>query len=292
MDIATALKKTLSEYLLRELPEKNVAILLSGGVDSISLLLLLLELGYNVTAYNFHITGIMSTDFIRAKQVSRFLGVRFEEILLKNNIDEIIPELFQLCREYPMKTKTDFECFYPLSTAFGNCSERCIVTGLGSDGNFGTSKKALIHFKDNPELFRDVRIKNSKNGKYAQKTLCDMYGEKTGRKIVSPYRSVEVAELLAQYNWYELNKPRQKWPIVFMFYEVFQLLGAPKNQAFQCGDSGIQELFQQLVSHDINVRGSKISTGVFNQIKDIVEHEKIPGALPYRSQGNLFKESI
>lgn len=289
MDIDAGLKERLSTLIVEKCKDKEVALLLSGGVDSIALLLLLKELGYSVTTYTFHLAGVSSTDLERADNTARLMNVPNVKIRLSNSLQSLINDLFQMCRDYEdIKTKVDFECFWPLLKSFNVVKERTIITGLGCDGHFGTSKKAMIHYRNNAVKFKEERLKLFYGSRYVQFDFCQQYEKYSGKTIFSPYRQTIIADFLVQYDWYELNIPRQKWAIVKMFESDFSLLGAPRHSGFQKGDSEISALFERLVHHSINVRGCKTSAGVFNQIKDIVKDEKLPGSLPYRSQGNLF----
>lgn len=261
------LKDMLSTIMLRQLPEKKVALLLSGGVDSASMLFMLLELGYEVTAYTFHMKRVESTDLQRALRLAYHLKIDLNTIALSDNIDHLVLDIRTLKDSYyGMETKTDFECFWPVWTSVRQIEEKQIVTGLASDGHFGLSKKAMIHYKENPQLFKEARLKAFSSKRYAQLNLCEQLEIQEEKIICSPYRSMAVAEYLAEFNWYELNKPRQKEPIIAMYEEEFKKFGNPKHVNLQCGDSGIQDHFHRLVSHPVNKRGLKTSIGVINQI--------------------------
>lgn len=261
-------KDKLKFYIESNILSSDCGLLLSGGVDSASLLFILLEIGIKPTVYSFTLEGHESTDFRRARSIALDLNLDFVPVYLSTDLDKLLEDLIELCMDYPdIKSKTDFECFWPLSKAFNAVEEKNIITGLASDGHFGLSKKAMIHYKDNPNLFNEAREKAFNSETYAQKQLCFQYSWRTGKNVINPYRSNALAEYLRDFNWYELNTPKQKDCIVNMFPTEFKKYGSPKHINLQCGDSGIQDLFQRLTTHSCNKNGSKSSTGVFNQIK-------------------------
>jgi asparagine synthetase B (glutamine-hydrolysing) len=64
----------LKDIVAREVPENEAAILLSGGMDSISVALTAHRLGKKVTAYTFHLEGQPSYDSVMAQKVSDTFG--------------------------------------------------------------------------------------------------------------------------------------------------------------------------------------------------------------------------
>jgi hypothetical protein len=64
-------------------------------------------------------------------------------------------DLIDLIR-YGAKTKTDFECGWPMLYAYKLIKEKNIFSGFGADGHFCISKKGMIHFKNKIE--RDIII--------------------------------------------------------------------------------------------------------------------------------------
>ena len=61
--------KLLVENIEQTTPDKEVAVLLSGGVDSISVALAAHRLGKTITAYSFCLDNEISYDYNKAKEI-------------------------------------------------------------------------------------------------------------------------------------------------------------------------------------------------------------------------------
>jgi asparagine synthetase B (glutamine-hydrolysing) len=61
----------LIDQIKQQTLDKDVAVLLSGGVDSLSVAFAAKRLGLNITAYTFHLKGQSSYDADKAVEVSK-----------------------------------------------------------------------------------------------------------------------------------------------------------------------------------------------------------------------------
>ena len=79
----------LQDFIDREVQSKRVALLLSGGVDSISLGIAAQKLGKKVSAYTFHLDGEPSYDSDTAQHVAETFGWDINvTIVPKTNLKE------------------------------------------------------------------------------------------------------------------------------------------------------------------------------------------------------------
>ena len=62
------IKKLLENHIKLNIPDERVAVLLSGGVDSLSVALSAHDVGKQIEAYSFHLKGNKSYDFKTAKE--------------------------------------------------------------------------------------------------------------------------------------------------------------------------------------------------------------------------------
>lgn len=97
---------------LGNIEENEVALLLSGGNGSASVLFALLELGKKVHAYTFHIEGHASTDLIKAKELCEKHNIRHTLIPLKHDLKTLKNDCLKLINEIGCRLKTDVECCY------------------------------------------------------------------------------------------------------------------------------------------------------------------------------------
>ena len=102
----------IAELLMNEInvPDDECAVLLSGGVDSISVGFAAERLGKKVHAYSFCLDTHPSYDFQTAKEIAEIFNWPFTgiEVPTKNLVNDW-HRLVQL----DCKKKTHFECVYP-----------------------------------------------------------------------------------------------------------------------------------------------------------------------------------
>jgi hypothetical protein len=149
VDVRRALLDELSQ-----IQDREVALLLSGGIGSQSVLFALLELEKTVTCYTFTLDDRQSTDFVNAKRTAQKFASAFVPVYLPTDVDVLRADLRTL-RSLGAVSKTDYECGWPMLYAYQQIGERQIVSGLGDDDHFAISKKAMIHYKDRIQEYRD-----------------------------------------------------------------------------------------------------------------------------------------
>lgn len=256
----------IRDIILKELmkiEDDDVALCLSSGVDSSALLFALLELNKNVHVYSFTLEDRESTDFKVAKSLANKYDLDFTPIYLPTNVDVIIKDLYTLARDFNASTKTDFECAWPFLYVYPKVKERYIVTGIPADGHFCLSKRGMIHYKDNIEEFRNIYFSKDNVGQLKQRQIL---ANSFGKINIDPYYSSDIMIRLKGFSWDDINKPYQKMPIINMYPSEFNEIKIRKHTNFQLGDSGISEVFKQIITHDINKWGYKSVVGIYNQI--------------------------
>ena len=155
------INKLIQENLEKNIPEKDVAILLSGGVDSLSVAFACQNIGKNITAYSFKIKDVDNYDYNMAKEVSKifnwpFISYEIEKQNLKT-------DFFKL-KELGCYKKTHYECMYPFLHLIPKIEQKYIaigrnlflhdVFGKGDliQTNLYYKKILLFHWKDKVQL--------------------------------------------------------------------------------------------------------------------------------------------
>jgi asparagine synthetase B (glutamine-hydrolysing) len=105
---------------------QTAGVLLSSGVDSNSVLFACLELGIEVTAYSFTLKGHESRDFKYARETAKVLGVKFVPIYLPTDVEHL-KKYMKYAVRHGARSKTDFECFWPMRT-LGYCGRQPLRT--------------------------------------------------------------------------------------------------------------------------------------------------------------------
>ena len=245
----------IDELLMNEInvPDDNCAVLLSGGVDSISVGFAAQRLGKKVHAYSFCLDTHPSYDFQKAKKIAEIFHWPFTgiEVPTKNLADDW-HRLVQLdCRK-----KTHFECVYPFLYVYPEIQEDVVLSGWAADGYYGISKKAMIHYgpgksKEKFDEFRDNYFDINNQAGYLWHELIARNNKK---QLITPYLSLPVKDFFYGKTWEEVNKPFQKHHVRNAFDE-FKKIGKIKNHLNLQIDSGIVNLFESLLPNkEINFK--------------------------------------
>jgi asparagine synthase (glutamine-hydrolysing) len=125
----------------------NFAISLSGGIDSSIIALLCKKLGLSPIAYSLGFSNSdkerYSTDSIKARQISDYLGLEFE--LVEMPKPELIPSIlneFVRAMEEPNSNPTGLSMMW-LYSKISNDGFRMVLTGDGGDEIFGGYSRYL-----------------------------------------------------------------------------------------------------------------------------------------------------
>lgn len=253
------LKDVLTQQILN-LPD-DVSLCLSAGIDSIALLSMLLQCNKSVTVYSFTLKSKLSNDFNVAKKLADKYNLRFVDVLLPDDEMSLKRDVLVLHNEFGCRKKTDYECVWPFLYVYPKLQNNVIVAGLGAEGNFGTTKRACIHYKNNLDEFRDLFFSNQNVSQTIQHS---MLGEKYNIKSWFPFLTDDVRNIFIGKSWEELNQPHVK-------NCVFELIPNDIRKFVRTGnlqlDSGIAKHFDMLLNTDWNLHNYKSIIGIFNSIE-------------------------
>lgn len=230
--------------------KQRVGLLFSGGVDSLSCGFAAEDLGHTVVAYTFKIDGIDSVDSFNAEKCADSLG--WEYILVNVPLDNLKTDFLSLASDWKCEKKTQYECTWPFLYLVPRIQENIVLSGIAADGHYGLSKRAVINFKEPKSLFDQFRIEyfSSKNpaGQIQQKLLL----EKHGITQVAPYLDVRIFNYFLKFDWFQINKPREKEIILSAYPEYFSKVPIRKHANLQIV-SGVREVFETLLDTDLNI---------------------------------------
>jgi len=261
------IKKLLEDHIKNNVPDKEVAVLLSGGVDSISVALASHRAGKKVHAYSFQLGKEISYDFAKASEVAYKMKWDFTPIVVPR--DNLIADWHRLV-ELRCKKKTHFETVFPFLYIYPLIEETYIVTGWGADGYFGVSRiasmryssiskarKYIVYCKDNKQ--KRVNFDQYREAYFApgQCAGLDWHNKlvPSNKTHITPYLDDEVKAYLMSKNYKELNLPKQK-NIVRKDFTEFKRFGRIETHINLQLGSGIGKLFETLLDNpDINYKG-------------------------------------
>ena len=237
----------------------NVALCLSAGYDSVALLALLLDAGKSVTIYSFTLDNMDSYDYTVAKNLAAITDSTFVGIKLPTNENQLKSDILLLHEKYGCVKKTDYECVWPFIYVYSQIKESIIVTGLGAEGHFGSTKKGSIHYKDNLDEFRNMFFSNPNVSQIIQhKKLCNQYN----MDFWFPFLTDEVRKFFIGKTWADVNKPKVKQPIIDLIPSNFMSVKL-KSGNLQIA-SNVTKHFDSLIYTDWNIGNYKSIVGILN----------------------------
>jgi len=260
------ISKLLCEHIEKETEgHDEVAVLLSGGVDSISCALAAHHVGKTVNTYTFHLEDQISYDSAKAMSVSHHMGWRC--VLTDVPLLTIKNDFYTLRNDFECTKKTHYECTFPFLYIYPNIKEKIVISGVAADGHYGVSKKACMHFKEPKSLFdkfREDYFANDNPAGYKQQLLlCKKYD----KKFVAPYLHSTIIDFFRQYDWYELNKPKQKHHVRDSFTEFKEIGNIKQHINLQLG-AGVDKAFESLLqSNEINFKNRTRMLDVYRDWK-------------------------
>jgi len=185
---------------------KEVAVLLSGGVDSISVAFAADYVGKDITAYSFQLDTHPSYDYQMAKKIAEIFSWKFVGITIPTiNLEQDFRTLAQFCDK-----KTHYECVYPFLYVYPKIQEKYVLSGWAADGYYGVSKKAALHYKEPKSKFDEFRNNyfqpENQAGYEWHKKISDNYS----KTLVTPYLRDNVKEYFYKlqhdaYCWWVLD---------------------------------------------------------------------------------------
>lgn len=247
-DFRAILRRAAEDDLVKDEP---VALLFSGGTDSLTVLWALLDLKADVRCYCFHLERNVSEDAKKAELASKIYRVPLTTIVIPSrNNDEIRGELTGLIRWMGTARKTHIECTWPFTYVAPEILERQVWCGLNADDLWGSARNTIFKFSKKPIAFRESReqlILNPKTS--AWRFIKELFERDYGKELISLYRSWDVINYLLGYDWAQLNKPWQKMPALEAFKPEWDQVPEDEklwrlNDNLQCG-SGIREYLAQ-----------------------------------------------
>lgn len=244
---------------------KNVAVPMSSGVDSHCALFACLEAGLNPHVYSFHLEGIESRDVKIAEKTAEVFDLPFTKVTLPSGQKQLIKDVIDLAK-FGCRSKTDFECFWPMWHLLPKIKQKAFFTGHGADSLYCLSRKAVQHYAGREDEFRKLAFSSNKA---FQKGLIEKWCETKGKgKIYCPiFFNQPTLKIFQGAKPADLNKPIQKAVSRMAFEEYFEQVRVYVHQPFQLGDTGIKVGFEQhLLDSELNAKSYKSVVGIYNEL--------------------------
>lgn len=252
---------------LKGLGDKDVALLFSGGMDSLSLLLSCLDAGITPHLYTFKLKNIESEDVVSSRRIAKILNLEYTEIEIEDNLNQLVNDVFYIIKKFKVKKKTQIQCIQPFMHIIPKIRENIILSGLCADDIYGTSRKMQELGRKNGDDFFKKRLEKHDNIESSSyvfiKEICEDYD----KKFIAPYKDNEIlVKHILKCEFKKLHSPKQK-NIMYEAYkkEIDKYRLYRRNVNLQVG-SGIREWHNILLNTELNNKNYKSVVGIYNTI--------------------------
>ena len=267
------MRKIMNNFLENEIKDKNsVAILFSGGLDSLSILLSCLDIGVKPTLYTFYLETYESSDIKSARRIADLFGLSLTEVPIKQEISTLISDVEYIVNRFHTYKKSAVQCIHPFIYAKRYIKEKYVLSGLCADDLYGTSKHMSIISKDY-EQFQNERTKKVKDPiSSGYKYIKSIFNDKI---FIAPYKECkELIDYFMSLNYKSMNSPKQKYITYTSYRDEIERYGLyRRNENLQCA-SNIREYHDDLLKTNLNTNGYKIVTPIYRRIYQKYESTK------------------
>jgi asparagine synthetase B (glutamine-hydrolysing) len=277
-------------------PDRNAELLLSGGVDSSTVLFAMLESGRKPRCLTFHIDGLYSNDLKVSKAMCKTFGLEHEIITLPRETAVIYAECERTIgmidwTRIPKIRKTHVECLRPFLYLLPAMKTNRVLTGLGADTFYIHSRK-LNYARSvwGEDYTWCVRRSYAADPNFSASQMPVFAKKHFNIDLIDIYDDPFMAAWFWQFNTFAPDTPVEKWASVIAFKDYWgRAKWYRKADRFNVG-SGLRD------SHDTMLDDGKINTqhsdGVIALYNRIAKRLKVEVGtnLPNRSSaGDLIK---
>ena len=254
----------LHDILADEVREKSdcssVALLLSGGLDSLVTGFVCHEVGKDVVAYTYELDGIPSSERAIAEAIARHMGWPLR--IVRVPTVDVRWAFLRLAIELGCTKKTQFEVTYPIAHLIPEIAQTEIFTGWNFDDHFGNTREDILEVSKLKraglsETELKAQFDASRDQKYARLDaegspdtfwFAQRIAASLGKRLIDPSTAASVRRFFRQFSHDELS-PAEKPFIRAAFADALRRLPAgliAKGVKLQKG-GGVHELFRTLI---------------------------------------------
>ncbi len=257
---------------------RKVGLLLSGGLDSLSVLLACLDVGIKPTCYTFYLDGVESDDIKSCRKIADIFNLDLVEIKINFTSISLLHECKQLIQlnfgdsYYKRHIKTCVQTQVLMKEVPKYVKEKIILTALNADDlQYNTRHYGKMSVDKTPAGVRrleEARREDCTDDRRGSYIYFKRMFEEYGISFVDVYRDKDVMEYFFSKSYKECTSPKSKYLVYKSFkdeIDTHELYRTPSS--FQV-NSGTRERFEELLTEDprINVNGHKTCVGILNDL--------------------------
>lgn len=263
---------------------EDLPLLLSGGMDSSTLLAALLEMGARPPCYAFRLRDWpLSEDLQTARKMTAAYGLTLTEVEIPSDPESLIRDVTHVIQIARTSRKTAVQCCHVLHYLLSRIARdghREAITGTGgiAEDNRRAQTLAADYYAPGPPgararaILEKARKENLLGGDPASATeTMKRFGSIYGVRLREPYSEDPLAVTGLSIPWPEMNWPRQKGIALRAFPAFFG--PDPSNPRWWRRNSslqvngGIRELHDRLLSMpEVNRRKKEKVVAIYNDI--------------------------
>lgn len=263
--------KLLREALVNQLPQykdNEVAVFLSGGADSQSVLFACLEANVKPVCFSFTLDTEESRDFKCAKAIAKHFGLKFIKVSIPSDLDTMKSTLLHIIKKFDLKKKTDIECLYIIKFALEKAAAHgihVVLTGHSADTFYGPSTRSK-NYRDGKEHLFHKKIKTDPY--WSQFTYLKQMCYELDLTYDPLYHHPKVAKSFENTTFKEANNPGGKFITKEAFRDYFTKVQGYtyKHENYQAGETPFPKAFEALLESDWNIENHKALIGIYNHI--------------------------
>lgn len=251
------MRKIIDNYFSSlELKSGDVALLLSGGVDSSTCLYSLLDCNIRPSIYSFKLKTRKSVDFDMAFSTSKSLGLTFTPIVIDDLLMDVEKDVRNIISRFNTKKKTAIQVLHPFIYTVGVIKEGNVVSGICADTLQGNSKEFAMSYSRSKEEYMSKRLDSVLDMNDSSYASLKRLFDESGKRLIAPYKECkQLVDYFLAKDYEETMKPQKKFP-----RSLYPEIKSGNVMNLQIG-SGIRELHDKVL---LDKYGAKSVTKVYN----------------------------
>jgi len=251
-------------------------VLLSGGVDSATIVASSLALGRVPPCYTFQLGGSISPDLTVTRQMASTFGLPLTVTTIPWTAETLDADVRRVLRITRNPTKTHVQCAHPflyMAAAIAQDGHRACLMGMAADDLYGTMRDVQVALHAEGEaVARQMRTEHFFDPKVSDWS-CSAVARHYGVVLIDPYRDERVAAFVLGLDMAKIHRRRQKALALAAFPEFWSQGAWVRPNASLQVVSGLRAWHNSLLSSPVNRRRSVAVRGVYTDFMADVEKE-------------------